>query len=267
MYVRSNCCHFAGTTFFFGETLFTALEVTCVTITLVSALAVMLAKVRKIPAQGPAHWWLPMFFLAMLAVGVYAAEQPQRGFLHYLLFLVFPLSGLAGSMAGLALLLWRSSKLVGTRSVTVALGSLIAVAALAPPVLIRLAEGNVFQKYFYGETGTSMIPPEVSQAVRRSASTRRSYGSLGMDAAVLRDHACDHGHPRLNRSVSNRERPSANILPRSLPKRHGAKDAGILPRCGRSDIVRVHRSIDSGPRVIPRPKSTHSRFLSPRNGS
>ncbi len=128
----------------------------------------MLARARKVPRGGPAPWWLPVFFLFTLAVGVYAAEQPQRGFLHYLLFLVLPLSGLAGSMSGLALRSWQGSKLVGSRSVTVALGSLIAVVALAPPILIRLTEGNVFQKYVYGETQTSMIPSEVSRAIRKS---------------------------------------------------------------------------------------------------
>ncbi len=32
MYVRSNCCHFAGRTFFFGETLFAVFEVSCIAI-------------------------------------------------------------------------------------------------------------------------------------------------------------------------------------------------------------------------------------------
>ena len=108
-YVREHCCHFAGLTFFFGETLFRLFVATSAAIVVVSAAAFGLARLRELPGAflRPAQTWPAILFVSMLAVAIYATEQPQRDFLHYLLFIVFPLSGIAGSMTGIALRAWR----------------------------------------------------------------------------------------------------------------------------------------------------------------
>jgi hypothetical protein len=99
----------------------------------------------------------------MLGVTVYAVEQPQTGFIHYLLFLVLPLSGLTGSAVGLATRAWRGFAFpaLGYGGGAVA-GVLLASLALAPSLITRVVHGNEYlaQAYFDGTYTSSVIPPK-----------------------------------------------------------------------------------------------------------
>lgn len=100
VYLAGNCCHVAGLDFFLADAPFAAFFL--IAACLAAALAAATAFVwREAPRSGSRKTYALLGFCAlMVVVALYTVEAPQTPFVHYLLFLVLPVSGIVATLLG-----------------------------------------------------------------------------------------------------------------------------------------------------------------------
>jgi hypothetical protein len=156
-YVKENCCTVAGPGFFLSDAPFRAFFglAACLTLALTAGLAV---RARRTRVQIRKTAIVLGFFLLMAAVAVYAIEVPQTPFVHYLLFLVIPVAGIAGTLFGSFAATLHAGR---ARRFLIAAAAVAALASTAP-----LAAGALGDDFYLGHPLTRVQPPidpEVAQ--------------------------------------------------------------------------------------------------------
>lgn len=151
-YLAGNCCHVAGLDFFLSDPPFAAF------FTVAGCVAAALAAGVYRPRDGR-HARLrdtaaPLaFFIVMALVAIYTIEAPQTPFVHYLLFLIVPVTGIVGTLLGAFLALGRDARMPRRARPAVVL----AVAALA--AVVPLARGALANNPFLDHDVLAVQPP------------------------------------------------------------------------------------------------------------
>ncbi len=157
-YLAGNCCHVAGLDFFLSDAPFAAFFIVAGCLAAALALGACLrrdgrrARLRDMAA--------PLaFFIVMALAAIYAIEAPQTPFVHYLLFLIVPVTGFVGALLGAFLAMGRDARMPRWL-----LPAVVLVAALA--AIVPLARGSLANNPFLDHPVLAVQPP-LDPAARR----------------------------------------------------------------------------------------------------
>nr|MDQ6943010.1 hypothetical protein [Candidatus Eremiobacteraeota bacterium] len=158
-YLAGNCCHVAGLDFFFSDPPFAAFFAVAGCLSAALTCGAYLQRdgrrARLRDTVAPLAFW---FVMALVAI--YTIEAPQTPFVHYLLFLIVPVTGIVGALLGAFLAMGHGARI--PRSILPAV--VLVVAALA--AFVPLARGSLADNPYLDHVVWAVQPP-LDPVVRR----------------------------------------------------------------------------------------------------